>query len=116
MSVEYLPPEILKKKVFELITESRAALRHGEVDITGVEKAVRVYCEALAAMPIDEGRLHAGELELLMKEITALGDELVASREKVRIQLESLGKMKQANVAYQKSDKIGEKHIKKETE
>jgi len=101
-----LSPEILKQAVFELVAECRQRLLAGEVNVSEVERGVRAYCEAVAHLPAEEGRLHAKDLESLMREVTALGDSLVAAHDVVRKELEALARLKQANVAYQKSDAI----------
>jgi len=109
-------PEALKETVIELIAECRRRLTSGWADVTEVERGVRAYCEVLTALPAEEGRHHIKDLEAMMQAVTLLGDELVAARDTVRHELGALGRVRQANVAYQKSDAIGEKYEKKESE
>lgn len=100
MAVTYLPPDILKKKVFELIDECRVKLAAGHVDIAEVETSVRAYCESIATLPLEEGRLHRDSLHILMETITKLGDELKIARDKVVTEIASLENMRKASNAY----------------
>lgn len=106
MSVQYLPPETLKKATFDLLNECRENLRHGNVDVSGVESSVRAYCASVAALPMEEGMQHKEDLNALMDLVTLLGEELVAARDSVQGELGRLEQVRKANVAYQISDGI----------
>jgi phage host-nuclease inhibitor protein Gam len=99
--------EALKDKVFAHVAECRASLQGGRENLTGLEEMVREYCGAVASLPKEEGKAHAQDLERLMDDIGALSLELVEARETVRRELTGLGRLKQASVAYHKSDAIG---------
>jgi len=106
----------LKNAVFEQVAQYRRSLGEGRTDLSGLEDGVSAYCDAVAALPRDEARLHAQDLEALMREISALGEALKAAREGIRMELAALGRLKQANVAYSKSDAIGPVHRRREEE
>ncbi|HEU5046574.1 MAG TPA: hypothetical protein VFT64_01890 [Rickettsiales bacterium] len=111
MSVEYLPPETLKKATFDLVAECRENLRKGNVDLSGVENSVRAYCQSIAALPMEEGLQHREDLNALMEQVTLLGEELVAARDSVQTELGRMERIRKANVAYQTSDGITPKKI-----
>ena len=114
MSTASASPELLKQAVLELVGECREQLARGMVaDVSQIERGVRAYCTAIAALPLGEGRTHAQDLETLMKLMTELSDEMVSARDAVRAQLEALGRLQKASNAYQKSDTIGVKKHKK---
>ncbi|MEI6730680.1 MAG: hypothetical protein WCL30_05415 [Pseudomonadota bacterium] len=104
MSVSYLPPDILKKAVFELVEDCREKLRNGIVEVADVEQSVRVYCEAIAALPLEEGQKHREDLQHLMSEITKLGEELLIERQIVLEKISSLELLRKANNAYNKPE------------
>lgn len=101
----------LQQSVFSCISTSRERLRQGMVDISGVEAAVRGYCEALAALPLEEGRGYVESLQQLTEAMNALEDELQRARAKVQQELTSLSHQQKAHSAYIKTDGIGEKYI-----
>ena len=106
----------LKEAAFRRVAECRASLKHGNTDLAGLEKSVRAYCEAVAKLPKDQGVEHMAGLESLMQEVTSLKGELGVAREAIRQELAGLSRLKQANVAYQKSDAFGPKYRPKEEE
>lgn len=112
MSVSYLPPDILRKSVFDLINECRGKLREGVVDISQVEDSVRAYCESIAKLPQEDGMKHKESLHELMELITKLGEELTEMRDKVKTQLSSLEGVRKAHIAYKNFDHVG---LKKES-
>jgi len=116
MTKAHISPPLLKQAVFELITECRQRLTQGQVDVSEVERSVRAYCEAVAALPVDQGRAHTQDLTDLMTMVTTLSDELVLARNAVNAELRALDNLKKANVAYQKSDSIGEKKYTNESD
>jgi len=105
MSIAYLPPEVLKKSVFDLVEECRENLKNGRLDVSQVEHSVRAYCEAIAALPPEEGAKHRQSLEDLMTVVSKLGEELIAARDSVKHELNSLERLRKATVAYSNSDK-----------
>jgi hypothetical protein len=108
--------ETLKEAVFRRVAECRAGLESGGADMAGLEQSVRAYCEAVAALAKDQGFQHVAPLESLMKEVTALREDLSAAREAICQELTGLSRLKHANVAYQKSDAIGPKRPPKNEE
>ena len=107
----------LKTEVFELVAGYKQHLQaQGDANLAALEGRVEAYCKAVAALPKEEGRVHEADLQLLMREITQLGDALKTAQEKVRVELAGLGRVRQANTAYKKSDSIGTVHRKKEAE
>ena len=104
MSIAYLPPEVLKKTVFDLVEECRENLKNGLLDVSKVEHSVRAYCEAISALPEAEGAKNRQDLEDLMILITKLGDELVIARDSVKKELNSLERIRKATVAYSSHD------------
>ncbi len=116
MSNANLSPEILKKSIFDLVSECREKMQKGIVDIAAVEGGVRAYCEAIASLPKEQGKLHKDDLNELMSVITKLGEELVVAREATKQELASLERLRKANVAYNSSDTRGGKFKKKEEE
>jgi hypothetical protein len=108
---------MLKMAVLELIGECRHHLKEGAiVDMSEVERGIRTYCSAVAKLPLEEGRTHADDLNMLMEEVNGLNQDMVEAREALRVELEALEKLKQANTAYKKSDAIAGKHKKPEEE
>jgi len=108
--------KILKQEAFARVEECRKKLKSGEVNLAGLEQVVKAYCQAVEALATDEGQQHTQDLEELMSEVSALSDELLQSRESVAKELSKLGRVKQANVAYQKTDAIGPVYRPKEEE
>jgi hypothetical protein len=108
------PQEILKIEVFTLVANCRERLKSGMVDVSEIEGAVRGFCESVVALPSDQAGQYKQDLNDLMVEITKLGEELTIARDVVRKELGSLEKLRKANVAYQNSDGVGEKFVKKE--
>ncbi len=108
-------PESLQQQALQLIEECRARLNETMPDFTPVDQCVRVYCEAIASLPKEEGRKHVKDLEVLMDAVNLLKTELVAARETTQSNLEELGRHKQARSAYQKSDAIGGKKPKSDS-
>lgn len=99
-------PEPLRQAVFEHVAECRHQLKEGHADLSRLEGMVLEYCLAIARLPKDEGQRHEGDLKTLMQAIEALGVELEGAKEAVRMELSGLGRLKQANVAYNRSDAI----------
>jgi regulator of replication initiation timing len=114
--MENVSAKKLKEAVFKQVAEYRQGLSEGLTDISGLEDGVRSYCEAVAALPVEEGRLHAQDLSDLTREVAALGAELKEAHAGVRSELAGLGRLRQANVAYSKSDAIGPVHRRKKEE
>ena len=104
MSVSYLPPEVLKKSVFDLVNECRTKLTRGEVDLSDVETSVRGYCEAIANLPLEKGMAHRESLGELMDLIKKLEEELSIEKDKINKEMISLERIRKANIAYHKSD------------
>ena len=100
MSITYLPPDTLKKKVFELVAECRTRLAEGHVDMGQVEISVRAYCESIASLPIEDGSRHRQSLHELMEHITLLGEELKNARDNVVKEMGSLENIRKASKAY----------------
>src|SRR5271170_5753472 len=100
----------LKETVMRQVAQYRRSLQEGMTDLSGLEKGVSLYCDAIAAMPKAQARQHAQDLEDVMREVGALGEALKEAREDIRKELTGLGRLKQANVAYSKSDAIGPVH------
>lgn len=98
----------LRSSVFELVETSRRQLEGGMVDLSPVEEAVREYCTALSALPLDEARAHADDLRSLMEEMGRLEEELQRARFVVQQRLTELGRAQKADAAYRKTDGIGE--------
>jgi hypothetical protein len=96
----------LREAVFKKLARCREDIAHGTADLSGLEDSVRAYCEAVAALPKPEGAGHAKDLQLLMDEIGALGLELKEARDAVGRELEGLSRLREANVAYSRSDAI----------
>ena len=107
MSVTYLPPEVLRKSVFDLINECRQNLHDGTVDVSQVESGVRAYCESIAALPLEEGRVHKEALNELMQLISILGEELTEARDSVKEELSRLENLRKAHIAYKNFDGVG---------
>lgn len=99
----------LKDQAFELVATSRKRLQSGAVDLAPVETGVRNFCEALAAMPLEDARPFAQDLHALSEEMNLLERDLKQSRDAVQQQLAELGRHNKAQVAYKKTDGIGEK-------
>jgi DNA repair ATPase RecN len=102
-----LSVEALKEAVFRHVELCRQSLKEGNANLAGLEEGVRSYCEAVANLPKDKGQGHAAELESLMAEIEALNSELAHMRDSVKAELSGLSRVRQANVAYHKSDAMG---------
>ncbi len=111
MTVIALPPEALKKSVFDLVSECREGMKMGRPDMSKVEKMVRAYCESVSSLPEEEAKHHRQDLNELMELISKLGDELVAARENVRQELTRLEGLRKASIAYQHSDGIGRSNV-----
>jgi hypothetical protein len=109
MNVSYLPPEVLRKSVLDLIAECRKNLKNGNVDISQVESSVRAYCESITALPVEEGIIHREGLHEIMQLVTELGEDLVQARDSVKDQLGKLEKARKAHTAYKKTEGIGSK-------
>jgi hypothetical protein len=116
MNKAEISPEQLRQAAFERVAECRQALAEGRADLSGLEHSVRGYCAAVAQLPEGQGRLHEPELKKLMLEVEALGIELAGAHDVIRKELEGLGRLKQANVAYHKSYAIGPAKIPKSEE
>lgn len=107
MNVAYLPPEVLKKSVVDLIHECRKNLKAGKTaDVSQVENGVRAFCASVAALPADEGKKHKSDLRELMKLVTELGDDLVAARDAVKEELAKLDHVRKAHKAYKSSSNM----------
>lgn len=98
----------LEKSVFDLVEASRLQLADGMVDLSPVEGAVRSYCEALQAMPLDEAKQHSAKLSELSEAMRQLEHDLQRARFSVQQQLANLNRVRAAEVAYRKSDQMGE--------
>jgi hypothetical protein len=105
----------LRKTVYEQLERCRATLKAGAVNMQPVQESVRVYCEALAELPRSVLTAHKADLEEMTLQLNALSETLVAEREGIRAQLDGLGKLRKANIAYQTSDSIGGVTRKKES-
>lgn len=98
---------LLGGAAFAHVVECRRSLKEGNTNLSDLEHKVRAYCDAVAALPKAEMKEHARHLEALVQEISKLGEELTAARETVKRELEGLGSLRRANIAYQKTDAIG---------
>lgn len=104
MTATAASPEALRDKAFYLVTTCRENLKAGNVDTSGIEESIRAYCESIAALPKEDGKLHQQDLNDLMQLIITLGEELVAAQNEVKRELGNLEDRRKANVAYKKSD------------
>ena len=95
--------DTLREAAFSCVAECRHNLKEGHSDLSGLERSVREYCLAVATLPKDEWPAHEAHLEMLMREVDRLSGDLLKAQEAIRAQLEGLGRIKQANVAYHKS-------------
>jgi hypothetical protein len=110
MSVSYLPPDVLKKTVIELIQECRKTLKAGGAPkVSQVESSVRAYCESIAALPPEEAKTHKSGLKELMQLVSELGDELKVARDTVKEELKRLDNMRKAHAAYKNIENTGPK-------
>jgi|GEM_PF-974733 len=100
MNISYLPPESLKKSVFQLVNDCREKLSQGEISIPEMEQAVQAYCESINLLPLEEGRLHKESLHELMELIKKLESELCEERDRVNREVQGLEQMRKANIAY----------------
>ena len=100
--------ETLQQTVFELIHTSREQLKDGMVDLSPIEVSVRSYCEALQALPVEEASAYAPVLRDLAEKMHLLEDDLQRARWAVQQQLTSLNRIKTAEMAYRKTDHMGE--------
>lgn len=100
--------ESLRDAVFAMVENSRAQLQSGMVDLSPVENAVREYCSALSAMPLEDARSHSQDLHKLSETMILLEDDLQRARFLVQQRLTELGRVRRADAAYKKTDGIGE--------
>ncbi len=114
--MDHASAKALQKAVLGQVAQYRRNLSEGRTDISRLEQGVSAYCEAVAALPREEGMRHTEDLEHLMREVAALGEALKVAHEDIRKELAGLGRLKQANVAYSKSDAIGPVHRPKQEE
>lgn len=100
--------ESLRDTVFTLVEDSRIQLQSGMVDLSPIEAAVRDYCSALSAMPLEDARSHSQDLQKLSEAMILLEDDLQRARFLVQQRLTELGRVRRADAAYKKTDGIGE--------
>jgi Mating-type protein beta 1 len=98
----------LQQNVFSLVEEGRQALQQGMVDLAPIEVAVRAFCEALQALPLEEAKEFAPTLRQLSENMHVLEDELQRARWAVQQQLTNLNRIRQAETAYRTTDSMGE--------
>jgi len=106
----------LREAAFSCVAECRQNLKEGRSDLSGLERSVRDYCVAIAALPKEEGVAQEAHLKALMQEVERLSQELARMQEAIRQELAGLGRIQQANVAYHKSYTVAPVPIPKDEE
>jgi len=75
--------------------------------LEGMDGKVLEICKAIESMPMDDAKKYKEELEGLQKQLTVLGECLLAERDAIQAQLQGLGMQKKAHAAYKTTDVIG---------
>jgi hypothetical protein len=82
------PPETSTEKLFNdiasFIDQSRSLLQQGALaELAGLDEQVRILCDAVLQLSQDERVRYADKLQELLGGLKSLGDEMVASRDKL---------------------------------
>ncbi|MFO0389257.1 MAG: hypothetical protein ACK502_06010 [Alphaproteobacteria bacterium] len=108
-------PEKLFQDVSAFISESRTLLEKGAVmELDGLDAEVRRLCDAVLGLSQEQRIVYADKLQVLMKGLSALGDEMAKQRDAVVSEMRGLNQYRKAHVAYSTADATDDFGKKKE--
>jgi hypothetical protein len=97
--------DMLFKDIAQFVKESRALLEAGAImELGGLDQRVNMLCEQVLSLSQEERLLHADRLQTLLKELSELGEALVAQRDKLGGEAVQLAQQKKANTAYRTAE------------
>ncbi len=89
----------------KFIEDNRTLLDKGaSVELAGLDKQVQNLCAGVMQLSDEEREKYADSLQLLLDELTKLGEDLTVQKEALAHEIRYLSSHKKASVAYQIAD------------
>lgn len=99
----------LYEQMMLLVREAQAQTGEGNYAyLDGLERKIKLLCDAAVDLPREEGRRFAANLENLVGEIDKLKLALEGQKNDVKRQLENLHTQRRAHVAYKNNEPQGD--------
>jgi len=117
MSAEKQSTEKLFDGIAQFVADSRMLLEQNRLlELRGLDDQVKLLCEAVLVLSQDERMRHAEQLQQLLADLQALGESLVARRDKLAEEMSQIANHKKANMAYRVVEASGHIDPDKESE
>lgn len=106
-----LNPEALFEDVAQFVAQSRELLQSGAMmELAGLDNRIMLLCEEVLMLSQDQRARYSDQLQQLFNDLSALGQEMGAQRDRIENEMRGLPQHKKATTAY----RIAEESDKKE--
>lgn len=94
-------PDVLFEAVRDYVAYADAQVeKREEVDLTGLDIAIRALCEGVLQLPVSEAKAYNEKLSTLMQAIEVMQKKMVTLQAEIATTMKSLGAQKKAAKAY----------------
>lgn len=102
-------PDVLFDAIRDYVAYADAQVeKREEVDLTGLDIAIRALCEGVMELPVGEAKAYNEKLAVLMEEIEAMQQKMVTLQGEIATTMKSLGAQKKAAKAYMSTPGVKE--------
>ena len=99
-------PDMLFKNISAYVAQVEAQVdARGEVDLSGLDVAVRALCDGVMQLPVGEAKEYNAKLKKLMEAIETMQAKMVKLQSEIATAMKGLGKQKKAHQAYTNTPK-----------